>query len=98
MSALDLESKMTIWKVFANLRDRGSTVLFTTHYLEEVEEISTKVAVLHKVRTRSPLHSSFSLLTFLFVAGSNGGAWQQEPFKGSFLQRLSFVHPTVIPK
>uniref|UniRef100_B8HMH2 ABC transporter related n=1 Tax=Cyanothece sp. (strain PCC 7425 / ATCC 29141) TaxID=395961 RepID=B8HMH2_CYAP4 len=43
---LDIESRMIIWDFLRQLRDRGTTVLLTSHYLEEIDALANRVAII----------------------------------------------------
>ena len=42
---LDIESRATIWQVLQQLRDQGTTVLLSSHYLEEVDALADRLAI-----------------------------------------------------
>ena len=43
---LDIESRAAIWEVLRRLRDDGVTVLLSSHYLEEVDALSDRLAII----------------------------------------------------
>ncbi len=43
---VDVELRKTMWKFIVELNKEGMTVILTTHYLEEVEELCKNVAIL----------------------------------------------------
>jgi ABC-2 type transport system ATP-binding protein len=43
---LDIESRAAIWTVLRQLRDSGTTVLLSSHYLEEVDALADRLAIL----------------------------------------------------
>jgi ABC-2 type transport system ATP-binding protein len=45
-AGLDPQSRMAMWKIVEGLRQEGITVLLTTHYMEEADELSDRVAVI----------------------------------------------------
>ncbi|MDN3262217.1 ABC transporter ATP-binding protein [Streptomyces sp. CSDS2] len=49
-TGLDAEGRRDTWALVRELRDQGTTVLLTTHYLEEAEELADRLAILHEGR------------------------------------------------
>jgi len=45
---LDIESRMAVWNFLRKLRSDGTTVLITSHYLEEVDALADRVAIIDK--------------------------------------------------
>lgn len=45
---LDIESRMAVWAFLRQLRDRGTTVLLTSHYLEEIDALADRVAIIDR--------------------------------------------------
>ena len=45
-TGFDPEARRRAWQTIASLRELGKTILLTTHYLEEAERLSDRVAVL----------------------------------------------------
>jgi ABC-2 type transport system ATP-binding protein len=45
---LDIESRVVVWDFLRKLRDSGTTVLITSHYLEEVDALADRVAIIDK--------------------------------------------------
>ena len=43
---LDIESRAAIWQVLRELRQQGTTVLLSSHYLEEVEALADQMAII----------------------------------------------------
>jgi len=46
-TGLDPQARRAVWEVIRTLRGEGRTVLLTTHYLDEAEELSDAVAIMH---------------------------------------------------
>jgi ABC-2 type transport system ATP-binding protein len=45
---LDIESRLAVWDFLRQLRAQGTTVLMTSHYLEEVDALSDRVAIIDR--------------------------------------------------
>ncbi len=43
---LDIESRVVVWEFLRQLRAAGTTVLLTSHYLEEVDALSDRLAII----------------------------------------------------
>ncbi|HZE88652.1 MAG TPA: ABC transporter ATP-binding protein [Verrucomicrobiae bacterium] len=44
-TGLDPQSRRQLWEIIRDLRSRGRTILLTTHYMDEAERLSDRVAV-----------------------------------------------------
>jgi ABC-2 type transport system ATP-binding protein len=49
-TGLDPQARRTIWEMVRGIRDRGKTVLLTTHLMEEAERLCDRVAIIEKGR------------------------------------------------
>ena len=47
-AGVDVELRKDMWEVIKNLRNKGVTIILTTHYIEEAEAIADRVAVINK--------------------------------------------------
>ena len=47
---LDVESRRELWDIVLGLRKQGVTILLTTHYMEEAERLSDRVAIINEGR------------------------------------------------
>ncbi len=45
---LDIESRSTIWNLLRDLREKGTTILLSSHYLEEVDALADYMAIIDK--------------------------------------------------
>ena len=43
---LDIESRMVVWEFLQELRAAGTTVLITSHYLEEIDALADRLAII----------------------------------------------------
>jgi ABC-2 type transport system ATP-binding protein len=49
-AGVDVELRRDMWQLVRGLRDTGVTIILTTHYIEEAEEMADRVAVISKGR------------------------------------------------
>jgi ABC-2 type transport system ATP-binding protein len=47
-AGVDVDLRRALWRHVRTLRDRGTTVVLTTHYLEEAEELADRVGVIDR--------------------------------------------------
>lgn len=45
-TGLDPQARRNLWELIKQLRDRGATVVLTTHYMDEAEELCERVAII----------------------------------------------------
>lgn len=45
-AGVDIELRHTLWRFLKNLNDQGTTIILTTHYLEEAEQLCKNVAII----------------------------------------------------
>jgi ABC-2 type transport system ATP-binding protein len=45
-AAVDLQARMDLWKLIDGLRENGTTILLTSHYLPEAERLCSRVALM----------------------------------------------------
>jgi ABC-2 type transport system ATP-binding protein len=45
---LDIESRFAVWEFLRKIRSEGTTVLITSHYLEEIDMLADRVAIIDK--------------------------------------------------
>jgi ABC-2 type transport system ATP-binding protein len=45
---LDIESRFVVWDLLRKLRESGTTVLITSHYLEEIDALANRVAIIDR--------------------------------------------------
>lgn len=45
-TGLDPQARRNLWELIKQLRDRGCTVVLTTHYMDEAEELCERVAII----------------------------------------------------
>lgn len=47
-AGVDVELRQDMWNLVADLRDKGVTVILTTHYIEEAERLADRVGVINR--------------------------------------------------
>jgi ABC-2 type transport system ATP-binding protein len=47
-AGVDVELRKDMWQVVRDLRDSGVTIILTTHYIEEAEDMADRIGVIHK--------------------------------------------------
>jgi len=47
-AGVDVELRRDMWKLVRTLRERGVTIILTTHYIEEAEEMADRIGVMAK--------------------------------------------------
>jgi ABC-2 type transport system ATP-binding protein len=74
-TGMDPQARRQLWDVIATLRSRGKTVLLTTHYMEEAQQICDRVAIVdhgHIIELDTPsslIQKYFSEIAIDFQAG-----------------------------
>ncbi|MBM7368767.1 ABC transporter ATP-binding protein [Gordonia hydrophobica] len=51
-TGLDPENRRATWQLLADLKASGVTMVLTTHYLDEAEELADRIAIMHGGRIR----------------------------------------------
>jgi ABC-2 type transport system ATP-binding protein len=49
-TGLDPQARLEVWRTVKDLAGRGTTVLLTTQYLDEAEQLANRIAILHQGR------------------------------------------------
>ena len=47
-AGVDVELRRDMWKLIGDMRERGVTIILTTHYIEEAEEMADRVGIIRK--------------------------------------------------
>lgn len=47
-AGVDVELRHDMWEMVRTLRDRGTTIILTTHYIEEAEEMADRIGIIDK--------------------------------------------------
>lgn len=46
-AGLDPQARLEVWKIIKELADAGTTILLTTQYLDEAEQLADRISILH---------------------------------------------------
>jgi ABC-type multidrug transport system ATPase subunit len=49
---LDPHVRIQLWKMIHSLKEEGTSILLTTHYLDEAEQLSDRVCIIHDGKIR----------------------------------------------
>ena len=49
-TGLDVAARRSLWQTIRDFRERGATIVLTTHYLEEAEALASRITVIHEGR------------------------------------------------
>ncbi len=47
-AGVDVELRRSMWEMVRHLRESGVTIILTTHYIEEAEEMADRIGVIHR--------------------------------------------------
>ena len=53
-AGVDIELRLELWHYVQRINQEGTTILLTTHYLEEAEQLCDKIAFINEGRDRRP--------------------------------------------
>lgn len=67
-TGLDPQARRNLWDLIRNVRDRGTTVVLTTHYMDEAEELCERVAIVDSGKIVS-LDTPAGLIDKLLASG-----------------------------
>ncbi|MDQ1519105.1 MAG: type transport system ATP-binding protein [Actinomycetota bacterium] len=78
-SGLDPQSRLALWEMLRELNDAGQTILLTTHYMEEADQLCNRVAIMDHGRilaldTPSALKRSLHVDTIVVVRAEGDSA------------------------
>lgn len=63
-AGVDIEIRRSMWELIRRINERGTTVILTTHYLEEAEELCRNIAIIDRgeIRENTTMKSLLSKL------------------------------------
>jgi ABC-2 type transport system ATP-binding protein len=78
-SGLDPQSRLALWSILRELNDAGQTILLTTHYMEEADQLCNRVAIMDHGKvlaldTPSSLKRSLDADTIVIVRADGDAA------------------------
>jgi len=78
-SGLDPQSRLALWDVIGELHENGQTIVLTTHYMEEADQLCRRVAIVDHGRllaldTPAALKKSVGVDTEVRIVASGDGA------------------------
>ena len=87
-TGLDPQARRNLWDLIKNIRDAGTTVIITTHYMDEAEYLCDRVAIMDEGRIIA-LDKPDLLIDQLLATGFE----KQKETKGANLEDV-FIHLT----
>lgn len=69
-TGLDPHARRNLWELIKQVRDRGATVVLTTHYMDEAEELCDRVAIIDSGKIMK-LDTPGNLIDNLLASGFN---------------------------
>ena len=77
-AGVDIEIRRSMWDFLREINDRGTTIILTTHYLEEAEHLCRNIAIIDHGRiientSMKHLLSQLNMETFILDTGSEIG-------------------------
>lgn len=78
-TGLDPKARREVWDVIRNLKSRNKTVILTTHYMEEAEVLSDRVAIMNSGKfiafgTPKTIIEEFGIGSVCIIKGASPGA------------------------
>lgn len=84
-AGVDIEIRRSMWTFLKDLNERGTTIILTTHYLEEAESLCRNIAIINhgEIAERSSIGSLLACLrTETLVLNLKGRATTLPPLRG----------------
>jgi ABC-2 type transport system ATP-binding protein len=93
-AGLDPQSRLALWEILGELNGAGQTILLTTHYMEEADELCDRLAIMDHGKilaldTPADLKRSVGADTIATIKATGGGELQ------TLAERLSSAIPEV---
>lgn len=87
-TGLDPQARRNLWELIRAIRERGTTIIITTHYMDEAEFLCDRVAIMDQGRVVS-IDSPGKMIDDLLASGFQ----QQRTVRGANLEDV-FIHMT----
>ena len=102
-TGFDPEARRAFWALIKDLRKSGTTILLTTHYLDEAEALADRVAVINhgqiiEVATPALLGGRATSLATVSWNGANGLQSERTDNPTALIRKLSEIYKDEIPE
>lgn len=102
-TGFDPEARRAFWALIEDLRNSGTTILLTTHYLDEAEALADRVAVINtgkiiEIATPELLGGRATSLATVSWLGSNGVESERTDNPTALIHKLSEIYSAEIPE
>jgi ABC-2 type transport system ATP-binding protein len=102
-TGFDPEARRSFWALIQSLRSSGTTILLTTHYLDEAEALADRVAVINKgqiieISTPTLLGGRSTSLASVTWRTSTGMRTEKSDYPTAFVQKLSSEFGGEVPE
>ena len=94
-AGVDIELRRSMWKFMRDIKDQGTTIILTTHYLEEAEQMCRNIAIIDQgniIKDTSMKSLLSTLNSETFVLYLKQAVSELPQVKGSFILRLIDEH------
>ncbi len=94
-AGVDIELRRSMWKFMRDINDQGTTIILTTHYLEEAEQMCRNIAIIDQgniIKNTSMKSLLSTLNSETFILYLRQAITDLPPIKGSFSLRLIDEH------
>ena len=102
-TGFDPEARRAFWALIKNLRDAGTTIVLTTHYLDEAEALADRVAVINhglivEVSTPALLGGRATSLATVSWLGESGAKFERTDNPTALIRKLTESYQGEIPE
>jgi ABC-2 type transport system ATP-binding protein len=102
-TGFDPEARRAFWALIKTLRDSGTTIVLTTHYLDEAEALADRVAVINRgeiveVSTPALLGGRATSLATVSWLSENGAKAERTDNPTALIRKLTEIYKEEIPE